>query len=149
MKLRTKIFIVSTALTLMPFAALAANPNDDGDCAETVIDPYLGTGTRAELYNCKSVGNSGEEQGLYFIADATSASLGYIEDHGTCDVLVKFSGDFGPDPYLDYGTVYNRTMCSDGYVEVWGDNFGPDDPWAATPYVYTIGGEGDQVHNPN
>ena len=135
---------IMAVLAVVP--ALAANPSADADCSTTVTDPFLGTGTRADLYNCKSVGNSGEEQGIYFISDATSASLGYTEDHGTCNVLVKFSGNFGGTPGLDYGTVFNNTTCSDGYVEIWGDQFDAVDGYGVTPYVYSIGGQGSQIH---
>ena len=144
-----KILIGATATAVMLGMAIpsfAANPSADIDCSTTVTDPFLGTGTRADLYNCKSVGNSGEEQGIYFISDATSASLGYTEDHGTCNVLVKFSGNFGGTPGLDYGTVFNNTTCSDGYVEIWGDQFDAVDGYGVTPYVYSIGGQGSQIH---
>jgi len=59
---------------------------------------------------------------------------------------VKWSGDYGLTPYLDFGTVFNNTKCSNGYVEIWGDKFGPDDAYGATPYVYSIGGQGSQIH---
>ena len=84
-----KKFLVGAAASAVMLGSMAipafaaGNPSADGDCQATVTDPFLGPGTRADLYNCKSVGNSGEEQGIYFINDATSASLGYTEDHGT------------------------------------------------------------------
>ncbi|HEU5287791.1 MAG TPA: hypothetical protein VFV20_05260 [Candidatus Limnocylindria bacterium] len=122
-----------------------ANPSADADCATTVTDPFLGTGTRADLYGCKSIGNSGDEQGIYVI-NADAADLGYPADYGTCSVLVKWSGNYGLTPYLDYGTVYNQTKCSSGYVEIWGDRFDATDGYGATPYVYSIGGQGTQLH---
>lgn len=121
------------------------NPSADTDCSTTVTDFFSGqTGTRAEVYGCKSIGNSGEEQGIYTI-EASSINLGYTEDHGMCKVLVKWSGDYGETPYLDFGTVFNNTKCSDGYVEIWGDKFGPGDAYGATPYVYSIGGQGSMI----
>ncbi|MFH1706131.1 MAG: hypothetical protein ABH867_04475 [Patescibacteria group bacterium] len=151
-KIKKLLLLVFSAvlLTLVVTPVTAkGNPSSDGNCDEVVYDPYMDeTGTRAELYNCKAIGNSGEEQGVYFLYDVPALQAGYPEEYGTCDILVKWSGDYGPTPYLDYGAVYNRTMCTNGYVEVWGDQFGPDDPWASTPYVYTIKGEGDQVHRP-
>ena len=126
--------------------AFAGNPSADDNCDTSVTDPYLGYGTRADLYNCKSIGNSGEEQGIYFINDATSESLGYTENHGTCSVVVKWSGDYGSTPGLDFGTVFNNTKCSDGFVEIWGDNFGPGDGYGATPYIWSIGRQGSLIH---
>lgn len=141
----TLALAIIASLALSGGVALAANPSDDGDCAETVTDPYLGLGTRADLYGCKPIGNSGEEQGIYVIS-ASAAALGYPADYGTCTVLVRWSGNYGGDPFLDYGTVFNLTRCSNGYVEVWGDTFGADDAYGATPYVYSIGGQGSQIH---
>jgi len=126
--------------------AIAANPSADIDCNTVVTDPFLGNGTRADIYNCKPIGNSGEEQGIYFIKNATSESLGYTEDHGTCNVVVKWSGDYGLDPYLNFGTVFNNTKCSDGFIEIWGDIFGPGDGYGVTPYVWSIGGQGSLIH---
>ena len=67
-----KKFLVGTAasaliLGTMAVPAFAANPSADTDCSTIVTDPYgfLGTGTRAEIYGCKSIGNSGEEQEIY------------------------------------------------------------------------------------
>ena len=132
--------------TVVP-ALAAGNPSADIDCTTGVTDPYgiLGTGTRAEIYGCKPIGNSGEEQGVYTLSGLATL-FGYPADYGTCDILVKWSGDYGQTPYLDFGTVYNETRCSSGYVEIWGDRFSADDPYAATPYVYSIGGEGSQIH---
>lgn len=159
-----KKFIASAAASAVLLASMAmpifaANPSDDGNCNETVTDPFLGTGTRKDLYNCKSIGNSGEEQGIYFWDNAPATLAGYpasgtysgyeFDGSTTCDVRVRWSGDFGLDPYLDYGNVYNEIRCSNGLVEIWGDNFGPGDVYGATPYVWTISGEGDQVHNQN
>lgn len=95
------------------------NPSSDTDCSAIVTDPYglLGTGTRAELYGCKSIGNSGEEQGVYTL-NGPATLFGYDEDYGTCSILVKWSGDYGETPYLDYGTVFNNMKCSNGYVEI-------------------------------
>ena len=137
----------SAVMLSMAFPAFAANPSADVDCSTTVTDPYgiLGTGTRAELYGCKPIGNSGEEQGIYTL-DGPATLFGYPADYGTCTALVKWSGDYGLTPYLDFGTVFNNTKCSNGYVEIWGDNFGPDDAYGATPYVYSIGGQGSQIH---
>lgn len=138
---------VFTGMANFTIQAFAANPSADTDCSTIVTDPYglLGTGTRAELYGCKSIGHSGEEQGIYTLnGDATL--FGYPADYGTCEILVKWSGDFGETPYLDFGTVFNNTKCSNGYVEIWGDRFGPDDAYGATPYVYSIGGQGSQIH---
>ena len=128
-------------------AFAAGNPSADADCSTFIAAPGydLVPGTRAEIYGCKSIGNSGEEQGIYTIT-APAADLGYPADYGTCDILVKWSGDYGLTPYLDFGTVFNNTKCSNGYVEIWGDNFGPDDAYGATPYVYSIGGQGSQIH---
>lgn len=135
---------------------VAANPNADGNCGETVTDPYLGSGTRADLYNCKPIGNSGEEQGIYFWNEAPATLAGYpasgeyfgyeFDADTTCDVLVKWSGDYGPTPFLDFGVVFNNIRCSNGYVEIWGDNFGADDPYGSTPYVYSVGGMGSLIH---
>ena len=125
--------------------AFAGNPSADADCRTVVTDSFLGTGTRADLYGCKSIGNSGQEQGIYTIS-APAADLGYPAEYGTCKVLVKWSGDYGLTPGLDFGTVFNNTKCSNGYVEIWGDNFGPGDAYGATPYVYSIGGQGSQIH---
>lgn len=139
----------ASAVILSSFAgvAFAANPSADTDCSTVVTDPYglLGTGTRAELYGCKSIGNSGEEQGVYTL-NGPATLFGYPADYGTCKILVKWSGDYGETPYLDFGTVFNNTKCSNGYVEIWGDRFGPDDAYGATPYVYSIGGQGSQIH---
>jgi|GEM_PF-4971509 len=122
------------------------NPSADADCDTNVTDSIMGkTGTRAELYGCKSIGNSGEEQGIYTLSgDATE--FGYPVDYGTCNVLVKWSGDYGLTPYLDFGTVFNNTKCSNGYVEIWGDRFDKSDGYGATPYVFSIGGQGSQIH---
>jgi hypothetical protein len=130
-------------------AVAKGNPSADSDCSTVLTDPYglLGTGTRAELYGCTPTGNSGEEQGLYQL-EGPASLFGYPADYGTCIILVKWSGDYGETPYLDFGTVFNLTKCSNGYVEVWGDRFDESDGFGATPYVYTIGGEGDQVHHP-
>jgi hypothetical protein len=122
-----------------------ANPSDDGDCAAVVTDPFLGPGTRADLYGCKPIGNSGNEQGIYVIT-ADAAALGYPASYGRCTTIVKWSGNYGGTPYLDYGTVYNQTRCTNGYVEVWGDRFDATDAYGATPYVYSIGGQGSQIH---
>lgn len=143
---RVLLIATSVFVSLALFGGVAlANPSDDGDCAATVTDPFLGTGTRAELYGCTPIGNSGSEQGIYVIT-ASSADLGYSVDHGTCTVLVKWEGDYGGTPYLDFGTVFNQTKCSDGYLEIWGDRFDATDGYGATPYVYVIGGQGDQIH---
>jgi hypothetical protein len=125
----------------------AANPSADVDCSTIVTDPYglLGTGTRAELYGCKPIGNSGEEQGVYTL-NGPATLFGYQADYGTCKILVKWSGDYRETPYLDFGTVFNNTKCSNGYVEIWGDRFGPGDAYGATPYVWSIGGQGSQIH---
>lgn len=128
-----------------PLAFAAGNPSADADCKTVVTDSFLGTGTRADLYGCKPIGNSGQEQGIYTIS-APAADLGYPAAYGTCTVLVKWSGDYGGTPGLDFGTVFNNTKCSNGYVEIWGDRFGPGDAYGATPYVYSIGGQGSQIH---
>ena len=134
--LTTLAFAITVSLALSGGVALA-NPSDDGDCAATVTDSYLGTiGTRADLYGCKPIGNSGEEQGIYVI------------HAGECTTIVRWSGNYGGTPYLDYGTGFNQTQCSNGYGEVWGDRFDAADAYGATPYVFTIKGEGDQVHRP-
>ena len=108
--------------------AFASNPSADVDCETVITDPYglLGTGTRAEIYGCKPIGNSGEEQGVYKLSGPATL-FSYPADYGTCNILVKWSGDYGLTPYLDFGTVFNNTKCSNGYVEIWGDRFGPDD----------------------
>lgn len=137
--------VFAVAVAVVP-ASANGNPSADSDCSTVVTDSFSGaTGTRAEVYGCKSIGNSGEEQGIYTI-EASASTLGYPSDYGTCTVLVKWSGDYGETPYLDFGTVYNRTQCSNGYVEVWGDRFDADDGYGATPYVYSIGGQGSQIH---
>lgn len=149
--------IVATIMfSLMAIPVFAANPSADGNCSEIVTDPYLGQGTRADLYNCKPIGNSGEEQGIYFWNNAPATLAGYpasgdysgyeFDVNTTCDILVKWSGDYGPTPSLDFGTVFNNTRCSNGYVEIWGDNFGTNDPYGSTPYVYSIGGIGSLIH---
>ena len=86
----------SAVMLSMAFPAFAANPSADVDCSTTVTDPYgiLGTGTRAELYGCKPIGNSGEEQGIYTL-DGPATLFGYPADYGTCKILVKWSGDYG------------------------------------------------------
>lgn len=143
----SSILVSLSFLFVVPVFA-AGNPSADIDCETVITDPYgiLGTGTRAELYGCKPIGNSGEEQGVYTLNGAATL-FGYPAEYGICEILVKWSGDYGLTPYLDFGTVYNNTKCSNGYVEIWGDNFNPpDDPYGATPYVYAIGGQGDQVH---
>ena len=137
---------VVASLALSGGVALAGNPSDDGNCGETVVDPILGTGTRADLYGCKPMGNSGEEHGVY-VLHASAAALGFDPSYGECTTLVRWSGDYGTDPYLDYGTVFNQTQCSNGYGEVWGDRFDANDDYGATPYVFTVRGEGDQVHH--
>lgn len=125
----------------------AGNPSADNDCDTVITDPYglLGQGTRAELYGCKSIGNSGEEQGVYTL-EGTATLFGYPEDYGMCRILVKWSGDYGQTPYLDFGTVFNNTKCSNGFIEIWGDNFGSDDGYGATPYVWSVGGQGSLIH---
>ncbi len=148
-----KKFLVGTAagalmLGTMAVPAFAAgNPSADTDCSTIVTDPYglLGTGTRADLYGCKPIGNSGEEQGIYTL-NGPATLFGYPADYGTCKILVKWSGDYGETPYLDFGTVFNNTKCSNGYVEIWGDRFDAEDAYGATPYVYSIGGQGSQIH---
>lgn len=134
-------------LSTMAMPAFAANPSADADCSTVVTDPYgiLGTGTRAEIYGCKPIGNSGEEQGVYKLSGPATL-FGYPAENGTCDILVKWSGDYGETPYLDFGTVFNNTKCSNGYVEIWGDRFDAEDGYGATPYVYSIGGQGSQIH---
>jgi len=135
------------SLALSGGVAAAGNPSNDGDCATVVTDPFLNaTGTRADLYGCKPMGNSGEEHGIYVI-HASAADLGFPAEYGQCTVLVRWSGDYGGTPYLDFGTVFNQTECSNGYGEVWGDRFDANDAYGATPYVFTIKGEGDQVHH--
>ena len=132
--------------TLLAIPIFAGNPSADGDCDEPILNPGYGleSGTRAEIYGCKSIGNSGEEQGVYTITtpDAT---------HGDCTILVKWSGDYGGTPYLDFGTVFNNMKCTDGYVEIWGDRFDDRagstfDQYSTTPYVFSIGGQGSQIH---
>ncbi len=136
-------------LGAMAVPVIAGNPSTDNNCDEPIAAPGydLLPGTRAEIYGCKPIGNSGEEQGIYTIT-APAIDLGYsdFEAGTTCTVLVKWSGDYGPTPYLDFGTVFNNTKCSNGYVEIWGDNFGPYDPYGSTPYVYSIGGEGSLIY---
>lgn len=124
-KIKTKTAIVFSAIALslsgfgmavaIPAASHAAgNPSDDGDCSTVVTDPTTNqTGSRAELYGCKAIGNSGNEQGIYRLSDVSASSLGYSFDgqNVTCNVLVKWSGNYGGTPYLDYGTVYNNTKC--------------------------------------
>lgn len=132
----------------MAIPALAAgNPSADADCSTFIAAPGydLLPGTRADIYGCKSIGNSGQEQGIYTIS-APAADLGYPAEYGTCTVLVKWSGDYGETPYLDFGTVFNNTKCSNGYVEIWGDRFDEEDAYEATPYVFSIGGQGSQIH---
>ena len=143
----TLAIAILASLGLFGGTALA-NPSDDGDCEAIVTDPYLGAvGTRADLYGCKPMGNSGEEHGIYVI-HASAAALGFPAEYGECTTLVRWSGDYGGTPFLDYGTVFNMTQCSNGYGEVWGDRFDASDPYGATPYVFTIKREGDQVHGP-
>jgi hypothetical protein len=138
-------FIASLALT--SGVALAGNPSADGDCATVVTDPFLGaTGSREDLYGCKPMGNSGEEHGIYVI-HTSAAALGFPASYGECTTIVRWSGDYGGTPFLDYGTVFNVTQCSNGYGEVWGDRFDANDGYGDTPYVFTIKGEGDQVHH--
>lgn len=143
----TLALAIIASLALSGGVALADNPSADADCAAVVNDPYLGPGTRADLYGCKPIGNSGEEQGIYVI-HATAAELQYPVQTATgdCTVLVRWSGNYGGNPYLDFGTVFNLTQCSDGFVEVWGDTFGPGDAYGATPYVYSVGGQGSLIH---
>lgn len=146
--MRVLTTLAAAIASLLLFGGLAlANPSDDGDCAATVVDPYQGAGTRADLYGCKPMGNSGEEHGIYVI-HASAADLGLPADQGQCTTIVRWSGNYGGTPFLDYGTVFNATQCSGGYGEVWGDRFDADDPYGSTPYVFTIKGEGDQVHSP-
>lgn len=146
-----KLAIGASAAAIMfsslAVGAFAANPSADADCSTVITDPYglLGTGTRAELYGCKPIGNSGEEQGIYTL-NGPATLFGYPVDYGTCKILVKWSGDYGLTPYLDFGTVFNNTKCSNGYVEIWGDRFDAVDGYGATPYVYSIGGQGSQIH---
>jgi hypothetical protein len=141
------VFATSLIASLWLLGGVAlANPSADADCATVVTDPFLGTGTRAALYGCRPIGNSGDEQGIYVIKDVPATSVGYTSDYGTCTVLVKWSGNYGLTPYLDYGTVFNQTRCTNGYVEIWGDRFDAADAYGATPYVYSIGGEGTQLH---
>lgn len=156
-KIKTKTAIVISAITLglsglgmavaIPAISHAAgNPSADSDCSEVVTDPYSGQqDTRANLYGCKAIGHSGDEQGIYTV-NASAAALGYPANYGTCSVLVKWSGNYGGTPYLDYGTVFNNTKCSNGYVEIWGDNFSANDPYGATPYVDSVGGQGSLIH---
>ena len=146
MRVLTTLAVAMASLVLFAGIALA-NPSDDGDCAAEVTDPYLGPGTRADLYGCKPMGNSGDEHGIYVI-HADAAALGFPASYGQCTTIVRWSGDYGGTPFLDYGTVFNQTQCSGGYGEVWGDRFDTDDPYGATPYVFTIKGEGDQIHGP-
>jgi len=141
------------AVAVPAISHAAGNPSSDGDCTSEVTDPTTdATGTRADLYGCKAIGHSGDEQGIYTLSNQSASSLGY--DFGgdvRCNVLVKWSGNYEGDPYLNYGTVFNNTKCSNGYVEIWGDNFNDDpganfDAYGATPYVYSIGGQGSQIH---
>src|SRR3990167_9525445 len=142
---------IASAAIISMFAiasvAFAANPSADIDCSTIVTDPYglLGTGTRADIYGCKSIGNSGEEQGIYTL-NGPATLFGYPADYGTCKILVKWSGDYGETPYLDFVTVFNNTKCSNGYVEIWGDRFDAEDAYGTTPYVFSIGGQGSQIH---
>jgi len=146
--MKGQILLGIIALTLLATAgtASAAQPKADNDCSTTVTDPDLGTGTRAELYNCHPIRNNGEEAGRYWIYGASAESLGYPAEYGTCDVLVVWSGDFGGTPYLDFGRVYNLAKCTNGFLEVWGDRFSATDPWAATPYVWNQKGVGSLIH---
>ena len=146
-KITISFVALSVVAGMVSFAipAFAGNPSADIDCQTVVTDSLLGTGTRADLYGCKPIGNSGQEQGIYTVS-GNATDLGYPADYGTCTALVKWSGDYGLTPYLDFGTVFNNTKCSNGYVEIWGDNFGPNDAYGATPYVYSIGGQGSQIH---
>lgn len=146
-KLLCLIAVAVALVGIIVSPVVAANPSADVDCNTEITDPYgiLGTGTRAELYGCKSIGNSGEEQGIYTL-EGDAGIFGYPADYGTCKILVKWSGDYGETPYLDFGTVFNNTRCSNGYVEIWGDNFGTNDPYSSTPYVYSIGGTGSLIH---
>jgi hypothetical protein len=157
-KIKTKTAIIGSTIVLglggatfglaLPFAANAAgNPRVDTDCSTEVTDPTTGEhDTRANLYGCKPIGNSGDEQGIYTLS-GSAAKLGYdnFDSDVTCTVLVKWSGNYENNPYLNYGTVFNNTKCSNGYVEIWGDNFNDDpvpnqDPYASTPYVDSVGG---------
>lgn len=151
MNLKTTLSTLTIGVVMLAVLAVPAlavgNPSADTDCATVVTDPYgiLGTGTRAEIYGCKPIGNSGEEQGIYNLSGSATL-FGYPVEYGTCDILVKWSGDYGDTPYLDFGTVFNRTKCTNGYIEIWGDNFSLDDGYGVTPYVYSIGGQGSQIH---
>jgi len=147
---KTIISFVFAMIGMFAFVGLtfAGNPSADEDCNEYITSPGydLSPGTRAEIYGCKPIGNSGQEQGVYTIS-APAADLGYSSEYGSCTVLVKWSGDYGGTPYLDFGTVFNNTKCSNGFVEIWGDNFGPNDGYGATPYVWSIGGQGSLIHH--
>ncbi len=142
-----KLLILVCLLFVFALPTFAGNPSADTDCNTYITDPYglLGSGTRADIYGCKSIGNSGNEQGIYNLTGPADL-FGYPTDYGACDILVKWSGNYGETPYLDYGLVFNNTRCSNGYVEIWGDNFSVDDPYGSTPYVYSIGGQGSVIH---
>lgn len=138
--------LISVMMVMSAGLVMAKQPGADSDCSTTVTDPWLGTGTRADLYNCHSIKNNGEETGQYWIFGASASSLGYPAEYGTCDVLVIWSGDYGGTPYLDFGRVYNLAKCTNGFLEVWGDKFSASDPWAATPYVWAQKSVGDLLH---
>ena len=148
MKNKIVLLAAISVITAMLAASIgfAGQPNADSDCSDTVTDPWLGTGTRTDLYNCHPIGNNGREAGQYWISGASASSLGYPSDYGTCDVLVVWSGDYGGTPYLDFGRVYNLAKCTNGFLEVWGDKFSATDPWAATPYVWAQKAVGDLLH---
>ena len=69
MKTNLKRVLFTTGMTAALFGTMVApamaagNPSADIDCATTVTDSFLGTtGTRADLYGCKPIGNSGQER---------------------------------------------------------------------------------------
>lgn len=135
------------ALLFFVTPILAGNKDYDSDCEHNITDPYgiLGTGTRAEIYGCKEIGNTGEEQGRY-VLEGPATLFGFPSEYGTCRIDVKWNGDYGETPYLDWGTVYNHTKCENGYNEIWGDRFDAEDAYGSTPYVFSIGGQGSQIH---
>ena len=93
-KLKLALASGTIAALFLPALALALNPSDDGDCATIVTDPYSGeTGTRADVYGCKAIGNSGEEQGIYTLT-GNATLFGYPAAYGACDIVVRWSGDY-------------------------------------------------------
>lgn len=124
------LVVVLVALVAVP-SVLAGGP---GDCPE---------GSTRAPGHC---GRDGMVNGHYA-----------LEDYGGYDYVVNYRGDFGSDPYLDNGVIFNSISGDPGehyvYRIVSEDNPAytgdPDyEVWGTWEYqVLVIAGEGNIVHS--